>query len=201
MAILGWRLGRKAVALAAAVTLISLASPATPARAAPLCQAGSNKWTIWTSYAANKYVRAELGYPGSYYAMLRAAYDSPGSGGAGSGTEWTFCSYWENGTKVTYILDTRNNRYVTAEVRYSGGNNGMLRARGTDVLAWEKFQFIRWGPNPSMYVIRSLANGKYVSAELNYTGNSKYMLRARATAIGNWEKFIIPCGFPYLCSW
>src|SRR6266542_322746 len=192
MATLGWRLGRMAVAVAAALALMVLASP-TPARAVTLnC---SNKWPLWTSFSANQYVWAELGYTGGNYAMLRAAHAAPGTG-----TEWTFCSYYEGPTKVHAILDTRNNRWVTMEKNYTGGSYGMLRARGTKILAWQKFSIQRWGPNPSMYTIKSLANNRYVTTEMNYTGNSRYMLRARGTKILAWQKFIIPCGFPFICS-
>lgn len=193
----GRRLVRRCVALAAGVALMLLASPAAPAQeAVPSCAAGYNRHTIWVSFAANKYVTAELGYGGGNYAMVRAARDD-----AGPWEDWSFCSYWEGATKVTYIKNERNDRYVSAELGRTGVDYGMLRARATGIGPWEKFKFERWGPNPTMYTIKSLANGRYVSTELGYGGYRQNMLRARATSIGNWEKYLIPCGFPITCSW
>jgi hypothetical protein len=189
------RLLRRVVVLAAVVALMALASPAAPANAVPTCTAGSNRYTIWTALAIDKYVTAELGYGGGTYAMVRAARDDPGSW-----ETWSFCSYWEGATKVTYIKNERNDRYVSAEFGYTGVDHGMLRARATSIGIWEKFRVERWGPNPTMYTIRSLRYGRYVSVELGYGGGRHGMLRARATSIGPWEKLLIPCGVPYACS-
>jgi hypothetical protein len=192
----GHRLARSCAALAVGVALMPLVSPATPASAAPTCNAGVNRHTIWTSFAASKYVTAELGYGSNLYGMVRAARDDPGPW-----EDWTFCSYWEGATKITYIKNEYNGRYVSAEFGRTGVDDGMLRARATSIGPWEKFRIERWGPNPSMYTIKSLTYGRYVSTELGYGGVRKNMLRARASGIGNWEKFIIPCGFPITCSW
>lgn len=185
------------VAVVAALLLIPLASPASAAvEAGPVCTAGYNNRAVWVSFAASKYVTAELKYTGSTYAMVRAARTSPGPWEI-----WNFCSYWGSGTKVTYIKNLSNGRYVSAELGYTGVDYGMLRARATSVGPWEKFVIENWGPNPSMYTIRSLANGRYVSTELGYGGSRNNMLRARATSIGNWEKYLIPCSISYQCMW
>lgn len=168
---------RTGVAVVAVVVLLSLAAPATPAKAQPaLCNGGANHYTIWTSLAANKYVTAEFGYGGNLWGMVRAANDY-----AGAWETWTICSWWEGATKVSFIKNEHNDRYVSAELKYTGADQGMLRARATSVNAWEKFRIDRWGPNPNMYTIRSNVNGKYVSTEMHYTGARHAMLRARAT--------------------
>jgi hypothetical protein len=80
-----------------------------------------------------------------------------------------------------------NGLYVTAELGYTGTDNGMpiagmLRARATSVGPWEEFQT----DNEAL----KAANYTYVSAELSYTGTDYGMLRARAATIGPWEKFL-----------
>jgi hypothetical protein len=174
---------------------MSLASPAASAHECPAGPGGETHHTVLISFAANKYATAELGYGGNLYGMVRAARDNPGPW-----EDWTFCSFYEGGTKVTYIYNEANGRYVSAEFGRTGGDHGMLRARATSVGPWEKFRVERWGPNPNMYTIRSLRNGRYVSTELGYGGVRKNMLRARATRIGNWEKYYIPCSQPPHCS-
>ena len=64
---------------------------------------------------------------------------------------------------------------------------------------WEKFKIERWGPNGSMYTIRSLRYSRYVSTELGYGGVRHNMLRARASSVGPWEKYFILCGVPAAC--
>jgi hypothetical protein len=191
-------LARYAV-LAAAAVFVSLLLPVSPAAAdeaaAPTCTAGSNRYTIWAPLAIDKYVTAELGYGGNLYGMVRAARTNPGPW-----EEWSFCSYWSGATKITYIKNEANDRYVSAELGRTGVDYGMLRARATSIGPWEKFKAERWGPNPSMYTLKSLANNRYVSVELGYGGGRHAMLRARATSIGSWEKMLIPCGVPYTCS-
>jgi hypothetical protein len=177
------RLVRGCAALAAAVALMSLVSPAASAHECPPGPGGENHHTVLISFAANKYATAELGYGGGLYGMVRAARDNPGPW-----EDWTFCSFYEGGTKVTYIYNEANGRYVSAEFGRTGGDHGMLRARATSVGPWEKFRVERWGPNPNMYTIRSLRNGRYVSTELGYGGVRK------------WEKYYIPCSQPPHCS-
>ena len=195
----GRRLLRRCVVLAVAVALLSFVPPAStaPAHALPECLAGLNRFGNIAPFAVGSYVTAEIGYTGRYDAMLRAARDD-----IGPWEEWTICSYMSGATKISYIKNEYNDRYVSAELSYTGADDAMLRARATTVGPWEKFSIERWGPNPTMYTIKSLANGKYVTVELgtSYTGNRRAMLRARGTSIGNWQKFHILCGVPYSCT-
>jgi hypothetical protein len=87
---------------------------------------------------------------------------------------------------VDTSLNAANGRFVSAELNYPGGRNGMLRARATAVGPWERFTICNQGP---FWTIFSTANNRYVSAELGYSGGDNGMLRARATAIGPWEHF------------
>jgi hypothetical protein len=82
-----------------------------------------------------------------------------------------------------------NGRYVSAEIDYSGGYNGMLRARATAVLPWERYTVCRTSSTGATLIF-SPANRRYVSAELGYSGGYNGMLRARATVAGSWEVFI-----------
>jgi hypothetical protein len=183
-------LAKTLVALVAATTLVPLASPAASAQVAPSC----NTESYLISFANSTYVSSELGYGGDLYGMLRARASSPGPW-----ENYRVCGRYEGSNKVNFISNEQNGRYVTAELGRTGVDYGMLRARATAVGPWEKFTITRWGPNPSMYTIRSQANGRYVSAELGYGGVRHGMLRARATSIGNWEKFFILCGVPATC--
>lgn len=79
-------------------------------------------------------VSAELGYPGIYYGMLRARATAVGP--------WeTFytprgpCSGFCN----TTFYSSANQRFVSAELGYTGAYYGMLRARATTVGLWEEF--------------------------------------------------------------
>lgn len=83
-----------------------------------------------------------------------------------------------------------NGKYVSAELGYTGDQNGMLRARADALGPWEKFDLCRNNQN-GLYSIRSEANGNYVSAELGYTGDQYGELRVRSGAIGGWEQFRI----------
>jgi hypothetical protein len=95
-------------------------------------------------------------------------------------------------TCSTVSLKAANGLYVTAELGYTGTENGMqiygmLRARATSVGPWEEFQT----DNEAL----KAANYLYVTAELGYTGTYNGMalagmLRARATSIGPWEQFL-----------
>jgi hypothetical protein len=90
------------------------------------------------------------------------------------------------------ITSLGNGRLVSAELGYTGANNGMLRARATAVGPWEVYTVCF---NGSATTIQSQANGRFVSAELGYSGANNGMLRARATVVGPWEKFSIDsCG-------
>ncbi len=177
------------VALVAATALIPVMS--SSASATVKCNTGS----YIIGFANSKYVSAELGYTGSYYGMLRSRASEPGPW-----ENYTICGYWDGFTHVDYIINEANGRYVSAELGYTGGDYGMLRARATSLGPWEKFDIVRYGPNGNMYYIRSKANGRYVSVELGYTGIKYAMLRARATSIGSWEKILISCGYPASCG-
>jgi hypothetical protein len=84
------------------------------------------------------------------------------------------------------IRSRANGRYLSAELGYSGGSNGMLRARAWVAGPWERYTVCRAGDIAN---IASQANKRYVSAELGYGGGNNGMLRARATAVGPWEAF------------
>ncbi len=87
---------------------------------------------------------------------------------------------------------------VAAEVGWSGGSYGQLRARtpgaASGIGPWERFELQCVNGPGEIYAIKSLANNLYVSAELGWTGNSYGLLRARAASIGPWEQFHIDSG-------
>ncbi|WP_283136608.1 fascin domain-containing protein [Rhizohabitans arisaemae] len=84
------------------------------------------------------------------------------------------------------LTSLANGRFVSAELGYTGADEGMLRARAGQKGTWERFTICFDGVNST---IRSQANGRYVSAELSYGGADNGMLRARATVVGSWERF------------
>ncbi|MFC4533666.1 fascin domain-containing protein [Sphaerisporangium dianthi] len=87
------------------------------------------------------------------------------------------------------IKSKANNKYVAAEVDYTGYVFGQLRARSGSVGGnWEKYSIC---PMDGYKTIWSYGAKRYVSAELNYTGADTGMLRARATEVKDYEKFQI----------
>ena len=94
---------------------------------------------------------------------------------------------------VTYFSSNASGRFATAEYGYTGGLQGMLRARSLDLGPW---QYNRWCIDESSgaWVLQFVSSSSYfVSEEQNDTGLYQYMLRARATVIGPWEKYMIEC--------
>jgi len=91
---------------------------------------------------------------------------------------WDGISIWSYG----------NGRFVSTEVGYGGGYNGMLRARATVVDAWERYGVCRDSSTGLTY-FWSDENGRLVSAELGYGGIDYGMLRARATVGDTWEQY------------
>jgi len=91
---------------------------------------------------------------------------------------------WRNVT----IFTLANLRLVSAELEYSDGSYGMLRARATRIAAWERFIVCR-DSSTGWTVLASQANEKYVSVEMGYTGHSYGMLRARADIAGPWQLY------------
>ncbi len=85
------------------------------------------------------------------------------------------------------FMSEANQKLVSAELNWDGGDYGALRARATDLGPWEGFSLEVQGN--STWTIKSLANGKFVSAELNYVGGTYGLLRARADVAAEWEKF------------
>ncbi|MBV9615855.1 MAG: hypothetical protein JO031_10415, partial [Ktedonobacteraceae bacterium] len=94
------------------------------------------------SNANGLFVTAELGYTGGNYAMLRARTGSNAIG------PWEqFFLYTLNGCNPvttncqSLILSAANNKLVSAELGYTGGNYAMLRARTDPNKAgpWEQF--------------------------------------------------------------
>jgi hypothetical protein len=92
------------------------------------------------------------------------------------------------GGGFTAVLRSSTGLFVSSEVNYDGGNEGMLRARATRVGSWERFH-VRCLGN-ARFALRA-ANGLWVAAELGsgYTGAALGMLRARSSRIGSWETF------------
>jgi hypothetical protein len=135
------------------------------------------------SNANGRYVSAELGYGGSYYATLRARATA-----VGPWERYTVCRDTSNG--LTDFLSEANNRAVAAELGYPGSYYATLRARtSTSAIGpWELF-VTPANPGGHRTWIASRANGRYVSAELGYGGSYYATLRARATALGPWESF------------
>ncbi|GII59847.1 hypothetical protein Pth03_82360 [Planotetraspora thailandica] len=84
------------------------------------------------------------------------------------------------------IKSKAGNRFVSAEVDYTGYVSGMLRARATSAGDWEKFSIC---PGNGFYTLYSYSAKGWVTAEQNYTGADAGMLRARAGSVGAWEKF------------
>jgi hypothetical protein len=93
-----------------------------------------------------------------------------------------------------FIQSMENGLYVAAELNYTGGDYGMLRARTANPYTWEQFCLYFLGNDTNGYglwAFKSAVSGYYVSAELNYGGGDYAMLRARASVPGNWESFYI----------
>lgn len=88
----------------------------------------------------------------------------------------------------TTITSVANDRYVSAEVGWSGTQYGTLRARASRADLWERYQLCYFA---GTYALKSLANGRYVSAELGWSGDTFGTLRARATEVAAWERFYI----------
>ena len=88
------------------------------------------------------------------------------------------------------ITSQANGLLVSAELGYTGGDAGMLRARASALGPWEQYTLC-FDDADGTFIIQSNANGLLVSAELGYTGGDAGMLRARANAIGPWERFFI----------
>jgi hypothetical protein len=99
----------------------------------------------------------------------------------------------------TYIQPdpNANGPFVSAEVGYTGEDNGMLRARSVSVGPWELFKVC---PTvDGFYTIKSEYNNLLVSAEFGYTGPRFGMLRARTpeNQAGPWEKFAVSTDHAY----
>ncbi len=155
---------------------------------------GTDVLCVWVQVSKNAlqanangdYVSTELGYTGSYYAMLRARAFSIGS--------WEQYSLGGSGdSDGTWALrSTANQRYVTAEFGFSGSNNGILEAQATVIGSWEKYYLYQIG---SQYAFQSFLPPNstccYVSTEIGYGGSEYGVLRARAFSVGSWEKYWI----------
>jgi hypothetical protein len=90
-------------------------------------------WSI-RSDANHMWVAAETGYPFADQGMLRARADEV----RGPREEYRIeCIKGEIG--VFAIISAANDRYVAAEIGYTGKDHAMLRARSGTVGLWEKF--------------------------------------------------------------
>lgn len=158
---------------------------------APRASAGN--WVCSTraiySQAAGKYVSAELGWTGDFYGLLRARAST-----VGPWERFNVCEYQDGNypsNEVWTIQSLANGLYVSAELGWTGGLYGLLRARASTVGPWEKFNLLA-DPSWSGSSLRSWANCKYVSAELGWTGEFNGLLRARADTVRQWERFSGP---------
>ncbi|WP_157530503.1 fascin domain-containing protein [Microtetraspora niveoalba] len=90
-------------------------------------------WTgLWTIDGG--FVAAEVNYTGANDGMLRAR-----SAGVGSWEQFDVRCVVSNGPDLCNIRSRGTGLYVAAEVNYSGGDDGMLRARSSSVGSWEQF--------------------------------------------------------------
>lgn len=85
-----------------------------------------------------QWVSAELGFGGGAHGMLRSRANGIGpwetftaAGGSGSSLPATVA-----------LKSAANNRYVSAELGYTGPTHGLLRARAGRIGPWEKFKMI-----------------------------------------------------------
>jgi hypothetical protein len=139
---------------------------------------------VWLFADANdRFVSAELSYPGPDFAMLRARATV-----VGPWELFDLCRERETGRTLMY--SDANLLYVTAELgsTYTGNRASMLRARADVVGSWQQFTTTA-GPGGNYVCIRSLANSRYVSAETGLVGNYYGMLRARHTACSTLQTF------------
>jgi hypothetical protein len=88
------------------------------------------------------------------------------------------------------LYSLANNRYVSAELGYGGGDHAMLRARATVLAPWEEYDLC-YDNTRGTFSFHARGNDRYVSAELGYGGGDHAMLRARATVVDAWERFHI----------
>ncbi|MBM7786017.1 endonuclease/exonuclease/phosphatase family protein [Tenggerimyces flavus] len=93
------------------------------------------------------------------------------------------------------IRAVANSRYVTTEISKVGADASMLRARGANAGAWERYTLHNANDSDgSTFSIKSLANGKFVTVEANYPGAYQGLLRARSDSVGAWERFRLEDG-------
>jgi hypothetical protein len=136
----------------------------------------------FASLANFRFVSAELGYGGSYYAMLRARATT-----AGSWEQWQFCF---DETNLSWsIFSNANGNWVSTELGYTGGDFAMLRARQSGSIGlWEEYQ-IECVDGSGDFEIYADGDNKFVSTELGFGGGRYAMLRARAGSADGWEHY------------
>lgn len=158
--------------------------PATSALAASAPPSSTGQ--RWALKVNGKYVTTEVNDSGDQKGKLRAVATSVTS-------LETFTLHTDNIANVGYgttisLRNEENGLYVTSEDSYSGVQKGMLRARGTNTGAWERFTVEPQGGDE--YALRSAANPDlYISARFNATGDDMGLLRPYATSVGSWERF------------
>ena len=101
---------------------------------------------------------------------------------------------------IINLQSLANNRFVTAEIRYTGASYGMLRAGATVASGWERFRTQGDCKAAAGCAIRAMANNRFVTTEINYTGASYGMLRANATVASGWERYRIEGDCASACS-
>jgi uncharacterized protein DUF2599 len=179
------------IALLTVAAFVVVLAGLAQAQTAPFhCQ--NREFSIVTSGPYNTFrqtlVSPEVAYSGPNYGMLRV--QDPAAPQANYIFTMVCLSDQE------FAIRAPNGRYVTAEINYTGSDNGMLRARATAIGSWERFRFESlYGITNYRYdgAFKSVANNKYVAVEQGYPQtDSRYaMLRARATAIGSWERLLL----------
>jgi hypothetical protein len=170
------------VLIVVATMLATLPVFGAPAQAQAECDLPGTT-ELFAIFRAPSYqaVAAELDWTGDGNGLLRARTDI-GSIGTWEGFDLVCVE-----APDVYALRSRaNGRFVTAELSWGWDRYGLLRARATEIGAWEKF---RIPEVDAPTTIQSVANDRYVSAELESPGISHGMLRARATQVGSWELF------------
>lgn len=153
------------VALAAALVV-----PAAPASAAPAPAAAAPA----AATAPDRPLTAAAG--GAVKALKQRAAAAPG-------IQALLCQR----TYFWFFTRIGGSAIVSAELGYTGGNYGQLRARAGTVGPWEWFD-VCYDEAGDWFAIKG-PNGRWVSVEMGYVNGSYAMLRARATAVGPWEKF------------
>jgi hypothetical protein len=97
---------------------------------------GSTSFAIMAPSTAS-YVSTELGWPGSFNGTLRAR-----AAMVGPWELYRFAAHDSCVSSPCYAIRGPNDRYVSAELGFTGPFQGLLRARATRVGPWEQFDVV-----------------------------------------------------------